>query len=769
MSMRDPQDVDATNPTFIDSIPGDQGGTANVTSSYLDPYDDLPYEIDQDRTGLQVSSPDALSPVAGTRAVIYLRVSSAGQVKTDYDPEGISIPAQRTACLRKAEQLGLTVVDEYIEPGKSATEMTKRVAFQQMLTRVRNLRDVDYVTVYKLSRMARNRFDDAIVMADLRKRGVTLISATESIDDSPVGQLMHGILATFNEYQSRESGADIAYKMGQKAKNGGTLGRAPLGYLNVFDRFEGREIRTISVDPERAPLVRLAFELYATGEYTLADLADELYDRGLRTRPTARYPAQQVSINKLSEMLRDRYYLGYVTYKDEEYKGRHDPLIDEDLFERVQEVIEARSTAGERRRVHHHYLKGSLFCGRCKKTGITQRMILQRTVNARGTEYMYFFCRNRQDGSCQAPHINVVLIEEAVEQHYARIRFSPEFIADVRTHMAETLGEEEAASRLLRQQLTTELQGLDAREENLIDLAADGTVPQAKIKVKLREIERQRQHLKERLKETTQDLSEGARLIEACLKLLENPQELYRRCDDEQRRLLNQAIFHGLYVEDDQVTEHDLKEPFARLHAVQVATQRTTEAQDASRAVLRTEDGPAVDTIEVLLGGIDSAPCSSKPSMVELRGFEPLTPSMPWRCATSCATAPDVTIGRYPIAGIPRGRAPCPRIGPIVSAPRFASGRLPVKASSVYRVPTPRFQIGTRQGVEASSGWCRGAGGAGTAPGRVGPPGLTGPGRSRSDASPGRRGPSGPSGRCPGHRGLPSGRIPGRAGSLSNR
>ncbi|MGN6330297.1 MAG: recombinase family protein [Motilibacteraceae bacterium] len=284
-----------------------------MSTAYSDDYAD---EIEDDAL-LPVPVPHAASAASaaepGTRAVIYLRVSSAGQVKTDYDPEGISIPAQRQACLRKAEQLGLTVIDEYIEPGKSATEMTKRVAFQQMLTRVRQSKDVDYVIVYKLSRMARNRYDDAIVMADLRKRGVVLISAMESIDDTPVGQLMHGILATFNEYQSRESGADIAYKMGQKAKSGGTLGRAPLGYLNVFDRSEGREIRTVTLDPDRAELVKLAFELYATGEYTLADLSDELYDRGLRSRPTAAHPAKQVSINKLSLMLRDRYYLGLIT------------------------------------------------------------------------------------------------------------------------------------------------------------------------------------------------------------------------------------------------------------------------------------------------------------------------------------------------------------------------------------------------------------------------------------------------------------------------
>src|SRR3546814_7350678 len=140
--------------------------------------------------------------------------------------------------------------------------MTKRVAFQQMLERIRRERDVDYVIVHKLSRFTRNRLDDAIVMADLQKRGVTLISATEQIDNTPEGQLMHGILATFNQYRSAADGADIAYKMGQKAKNGGTLGRAPIGYLNTLERIDGREIRSVTIDSERASFVKLAFELY---------------------------------------------------------------------------------------------------------------------------------------------------------------------------------------------------------------------------------------------------------------------------------------------------------------------------------------------------------------------------------------------------------------------------------------------------------------------------------------------------------------------------
>jgi len=161
-----------------------------MSTAYIDDYDGGLEALDGLLSETEPATP-AVSAEPGTRAVIYLRVSSAAQVNTDYDPEGISIPAQRVACQRKADQLGLTIVEEYLEPGRSGTEMTRRVAFQQMLTRVRNEKDVDYVIVYKLSRMARNRYDDAIVMADLRKRGVTLISATESIDDSPVGQLMH--------------------------------------------------------------------------------------------------------------------------------------------------------------------------------------------------------------------------------------------------------------------------------------------------------------------------------------------------------------------------------------------------------------------------------------------------------------------------------------------------------------------------------------------------------------------------------------------------
>jgi site-specific DNA recombinase len=523
---------------------------------------------------------------SGTRAVLYLRVSSTGQVKTDYDPEGLSIPAQRSSCERKAEQLGLSIVGEYVEPGKSGTEMTKREAFQRMLERVRRDKDVDAVIVYELSRLARNRLDDAIVMADLRKRGVTLISATENIDATPVGQLMHGLLAAFNEYRSGKDGADIAYKMGEKARKGGTLGRAPIGYLNTIDRIDGRDVRSVSIEETRAPFVKLAFELYADGSHTIDQIADELADRGLTTKGNYRRAGGPVSYSKLAKLLRDPYYIGLVTYQGEQYQGRHDALISEALFNRVQELLDARGYAGERRRVNHHYLKRSLFCGRCwQAEQQVRRMIIQRAVGSSGREYFYFFCRGVQDHSCDAPYNNLQRVEEAVEEHYRSVAFTPDFITAMRQVIRGTLADSESAQRLLHQQLKDQLAKLSANEDNLLDLAADDALPQAKIRSRLREIEQQRVKLRAQLDTVTDDLSAGAVYLETCLRLLENPYELYLGASDETRRKLNQTIFSKLFIYNDEITGHEITEPLAELLSAQEGYQAQPEhGTEAARA-----------------------------------------------------------------------------------------------------------------------------------------------------------------------------------------
>jgi site-specific DNA recombinase len=126
------------------------------------------------------------------------------------------------------------------------------------------------------------------------------------------------------------------------------------------------------------------------------------------------------------------------------------------------------------------------------------------------------------------------------------------------------------------------------------------------------------------------------------LDLLDRPQELYRKAGPQVRQMLNRTIFTKLKLDGRQIMCDELAEPFDVLvSAGRTYARRAYHRARTPQAAFLAEDGllddmTLTDLLELALMGTGS----SKSVMVELRGFEPLTPSMPWRCATSCATAP---------------------------------------------------------------------------------------------------------------------------------
>lgn len=238
-------------------------------------------------------------PDYNRRAVLYLRVSSIGQVNTDRDGEGFSIAAQRDACLRKAESLGADVIDIYIDAGESARK-SDRPQLQAMLERLKSDRDIDYVIVHKVDRLARNRGDDVAITMAIRAAGAQLVSVAENIDETPSGMLMHGIMSSIAEFYSQNLSNEIKKGTGKKAERGTFPGCAPIGYLNRQDLAGGNELRWIETDPERAPLIKWAFEGYATGDYTLNQLTEALREQGLTTRATPKRPSKPLLAAPLS-------------------------------------------------------------------------------------------------------------------------------------------------------------------------------------------------------------------------------------------------------------------------------------------------------------------------------------------------------------------------------------------------------------------------------------------------------------------------------------
>lgn len=562
------------------------------------------------------------------KAVLYLRVSSKKQMDTavDIDPDGNSIATQREVATRKANSLGATVVYEFVEPGVSASTIEKRQVFQDMLTFLRENPDVRYAVVYARSRAFRNYIDAAITKRLLDKLNVKLVSAREDFGDGVYADMMEAVTDIFNDVQNKLSGEDIRIKLRHKAENGGTIGRARLGYLNTRVEIEGRMVNTVSLDPVRAPLVLKAWELYATGDYSIERLTATMADLGLTSRPSPRWPqVRPVSDTKMHQMLRDPYYTGFVVYKGSIFPGRHDPIVSHELFDKVQDILNFRSHRGQRDRILTHYLKGALFCQRCDDEGRTARLIYTEATGKTGQRYGYFLCRARQDGLCDLPHLRAERVEEAIVQHYATLGVDGTFAAAVRQQLDEAVSDEQANVRHMHAALSRRLRELDDKEARLIDLAADATLPQARIRTKLHDIQLDRQRIEAGLTNTGEQLAVGAAVLRDALHLVNDPQTLYRNVDDKVRRHLNETFYERLYLDDTEVTS-DRKTPLiSELHEAAAARSRRLLLPHNQESPRQAEAFSSTSTDLLTLLDLSSVKVSSKAVMVGRAGLEPAT------------------------------------------------------------------------------------------------------------------------------------------------
>jgi site-specific DNA recombinase len=582
-------------------------------------------------------------------AVLYLRVSTPRQMHTaiDIDPEGNSIATQREVCLAKAHQLDASVMAEFVEPGNSAQSIEKRPVFKQLLAYLEDHREVDYVIVYMRSRAFRNSVDAAITKRALSMFGIRIISCKEDFGTGPLADAMETVSDAFNELQVRQNGEDIRQKLRHKALNGGTISRAKLGYLNTRAEHEGRLFNTIGLDELRAPLVLKVFELYASGDYSVERLEATMADLGLTARPSARWPREQpVSASKLHRMLSDPYYAGWVVVDQQIIKGRHPAIVSQALFDRVQDVLAARSKGGNRDRILRHYLKGMLFCDRCHQRGKTSRLIYTEAKGRNGQYYGYFLCRARQDGDCDLPHLPAWQVEDVICRHYKGLRVPDDFAAAVRDQLDATMTDQQQLTRELHAKLTQQLAKLEAREQRLIDLAADGLLDRSKILERSNAIQAERVRVQASLTDTSAELAVGAERLRQCLELVADPAMLYRGASDETRRQLNATFYRRFYLNDDPlaVTRDELKPPFGEIKQAVDVYQRYREVTvDAPPGLvtpissrMRPNDKKRRSNLEAgapddrmaVLADVFPVSVSSKRVMVELRGFEPLTPSM---------------------------------------------------------------------------------------------------------------------------------------------
>ena len=458
-------------------------------------------------------------------AVIYARYSSDSQREA-------SIEGQLRDCKDYAEKNGITVVGTYIDRAYSA-KTDDRPDFQRMI-KDSGKKIFDVVLVWKLDRFARNRFDAVNYKYQLEKNGVHLVSAMEPISQGPEGIMVESMLIGMAEYYSAELALKVARGERENALqckyNGGIV---PLGFTI------GKEDRLYHIDPETAPIVQEVFSRYADGE-PVEKIAASLNERGLRTRTGKPFVK-----NSFFQIFRNRRYIGEYRYKDIVTPGGIPAIVDQDLFDRVQQRFEQNRIAHGRpaKEDVSYLLTTKLFCGKCGTL-----MGGESGTSHMGNTYYYYKCGNAKrhgKAHCDLKAIRKEPLERFVVDTAIKVIFSDEIIERLIDLVMEAQQKENTRLPVLKDQL----RDTEKRLANLLEAIEQGILTPT-TKQRLDELEARKEAL------NTSILEEELKKPVLTREWMRFWFEKFRKGDmrdmEHQRQIIDTFV-NSVYVFDDRV------------------------------------------------------------------------------------------------------------------------------------------------------------------------------------------------------------------------
>lgn len=397
----------------------------------------------------------------------YARFSSQNQREA-------SIEIQQEHINRFCKENRFTIIKEYVDRAQSATT-DNRPQFQQMIADAAEGR-FKAVVVYNSSRFCRNIQDHLRYKAILESYGVRILSVQEGFDETtPEGDLMNNFMMSINQYYSKDLSRKCYLGCLESAKKGLHVGGpAPFGYNITKDR-------KYEINEKEAEIVRVIFQKVAEG-MSYRDLEKYLRKRGYRRRD-----GKPFSFN-FHDILINRKYTGeYIwnqtkrknafgnkvsrLFKDENEVVRIPhaipQIIDEDLFNKVQEIIKNRKNT-RRLNCEGKFLLTSLLI--CEECGFKLSGDVNKNGNGKGTftRAVYKCYSNRRNIDCDLKPISTIRLENYIINLINAVLLNTTYAKAIKKLMKTSLGKEYDSIRDKVERLKIEINELKESVDNLI-------------------------------------------------------------------------------------------------------------------------------------------------------------------------------------------------------------------------------------------------------------------------------------------------------------
>ncbi len=470
--------------------------------------------------------------------ILYCRKSTDTE-----DKQVLSLESQQKELTDLAKNQGIEIVAILTE--KRSAKAPGRPVFNEMLAMI-SAGKADAILCWKIDRLTRNPVDGGQIQWLLQTDKIKCIRTFEkSYFPSDNVLLMSIEQAMANQY-IRDLSTNV--KRGNRAKmeHGGWPSRAPFGYVN------DRGTKTIKIDKKISPYIVRAFELYATGGYSVKQISDILYQEGLRTASGGK-----VCKNQIHRNLSHKFYIGFMEREGKIYEGKHTPLISKELFDKVQDVLNGKLHAKVKK--HFYSARGFLTCASCS---------CALTCDTK-KGFKYYYCTNGK-GNCEEhkKYMRSEYIDGLISQKFLDLKIDEEMIAISGEAYKVKYNERADRTRLPLENLSNELNLLLERELTLTDGYSSKLIREEVYKLKLQEIENKRVEIKKQIKDLQAKTGPTVATFEQVKNVFLDGNKASARylvVDDQEKRKMLEKLLSNASIKNGNMAQYQFKSPYSAL------------------------------------------------------------------------------------------------------------------------------------------------------------------------------------------------------------
>lgn len=452
-----------------------------------------------------------------------------------------SLETQETILRGFALKNELQIV-EVIKESKSAKTDGNRPLFTAMLERIRR-KEAEGLLVAHVDRISRNSTEGSQITKLVEQGFLKEIRTPDRSYSDYIGLMYIGFEFIFAEHYSRALSVRVKEGIQTKLNKGEYPSFAPIGYVNK----QGM----IYPDKNQIGLIKTAYQLYATGDYSLKTLRELLYTKGFRTRSD-----EKLSKATLYKILTDPVYTGLIKRSSTIYQGVHQPLIETYLYEQVQAVFKGLNRS--KKQTLEFLYRPYLLCEACG---------CQMTASRKKGVYDYYYCTNGK-GNCDQhlKYLNKARVQ-TILQGLTDSFALPEELANLSfeayaSGLMATTKLESSSTAILQNQINI----MDKKINKLLDLFLDKKIGQEQFDLKNKKLKNELVVLKNQLKnQKLQNPEHTLELVEDFKNKAVSLSEMFKDGDDEVRSDLLKGLLWNLKIKNGIIASVQYKKPFAYL------------------------------------------------------------------------------------------------------------------------------------------------------------------------------------------------------------